>query len=99
MRFPTCLLATFFYPIALISQTTPLPLNFSSYAIKLCVANDESLVLTSKAGDVGLANSLRSDWRRAQPKIDEEYLQPTIEQANFFNKDTGFVSGFIHGKD
>lgn len=99
MRFACCFLIIFLYPNLLISQTSPLPLNFNSYAIKLSVAKDESLVLTTKAGEIGLASSYRSDWRRSQPKFGEEYMRPTLEQANFFNKDTGFVSGFIHDKN
>jgi hypothetical protein len=76
------------------AQQSRLPLNFNSYAIRLCVAKDESLSLTSKMGDVGITNSIRSEWRRADVNAGESYGK-TLEQPNFFNKDTGFVSGFI----
>jgi len=99
MRFPMCLLVTFLFTNLLFSQITTLPLNFNSYAIKLAVAKDESLVLTTRAGEVGLSKSYQSDWRRSQPKIEEEYLQPTLEQPIFFNRDTGLLTGFIHGKN
>ena len=99
MRFPICLLVTILITNFLFSQTSAIPLNFNSYAIKLGVAKDESLVLTTRAGEVGLSKSYQSEWYRSQPKIEENYLQPTLEQPIFFNKDTGFLTGFIHGKD
>jgi hypothetical protein len=99
MSFRLFLSLFFFSPIIVVAQTSPLPLNFKSYAIKLCVTKDENLILTTRAGEVGIAKSIKSDWRRAEPKTAEEYLEPLIDQANFFNKDTGFVSGFIQGKN
>jgi len=99
MRSSLSLLSSLLLPVLIFSQSRSLPLNFNSYAIKLCVAKDESIALTTKAGEVGLTNSIKSDWRRAEPKNEKEYLMPTLEQANFFNKDTGFVSGFISGKN
>jgi hypothetical protein len=89
----------FLVPVFLSAQSTPLPLNFSSYAIKLCVTKDENLVLTTRMGEIGLADSVKANWRRADPKVKETYLKPLIDQGNFFNKDTGFVSGFIQGEN
>jgi hypothetical protein len=76
----------------------PLPLNFKSTAIRLCVAGDESLVLTTRAGEVGLTPSLNERWRKIDP-VKNNIIGPTLDQPNFFNKDTGFVSGFIAGKN
>jgi hypothetical protein len=74
-------------------------LNFMSYAVKLCVTTDESLVLTTRAGEVGITSSFNGDWHRADPVENKMGASILIDQGNFFNKDTGFVSGFISGKD
>lgn len=96
MRYRVSLFAGLLFPLFILSQSAPLPLNFKSYAIKLCVAKDESLVLTTKAGEVGLAKSKQSEWRRSEPGDTKELFGLTLEQPNFFNKDTGFVSGYIN---
>jgi len=93
MRILFILLLTAF-SASLLGQTQ-LPLNFRSYAIKLAVARDESLVLTTRAGEVGLSPSFMADWYQSDPTKGKEF-GATLDQANFFNKDTGFVSGFIN---
>lgn len=95
MRCQVPLFAALLFPLFLLSQSMPLPLNFKSYAIKLGVAKDESLVLTTEAGEVGLAKSIHSDWWRPELKGSKDLAGLTLEQPIFFNKDTGFVSGFI----
>jgi general stress protein 26 len=78
------------------AQSTGLPLQFQSYAISLGVGKDESLALTTKMGEVGLAGSINHEWRRVDVKADKPGFGTTLEKPNFFNKDTGFVSGFIN---
>lgn len=90
-----CLLSILLIPVFLSAQSTSLPLNFSSYAIKLCVAKDQSLALTTRGGEVGLTGSIKEKWARVDVKGDYAGFDPTFDQPNFFNKDTGFVSGFI----
>jgi hypothetical protein len=94
MRYTT-LLSLLLLPVFLTAQSSSLPLNFSSYAIKLCVAKDESLTLTTRAGEVGVSSSIKGNWRRANVETTSSLSGPTLDQPNFFNKDTGFVSGFI----
>jgi hypothetical protein len=99
MRILLFLLVVCFSPVVSLSQSAPLPLNFNSYAIKLSVAKDESLVMVTRAGEVGLTNSIKSEWHRSKSLSENQFLGPTLDNTNFFNKDTGFVSGFISGKN
>jgi len=71
-----------------------LPLNFQSYAIRLSVSKDQRFVLTTKAGEVGTAAGLYETWQRSDPK-GQDLFGPTLEGSCFFNKDTGFIYGFI----
>ena len=75
------------------------PLNFKSYAINLCVAADKSLTLTTRSGEVGITRSIHGEWQRIDPDNTGNIGNPTLDQSNFFNHDTGFVSGYISGKD
>lgn len=75
-----------------------LPLNFQSYAIKLSVSKDQKLVMVTRAGEVGVATGLNDTWQRVDP-VKKEVLKPLLDGSCFFNKDTGFVYGFIHDKD
>jgi hypothetical protein len=71
-----------------------LPLNFQSYAIKLDVFKGEGCALTTKAGEFAISPSLNSEWLENNPR--KTFISGcTLERATFFNKDTGFVSGFI----
>ncbi|HYE54456.1 MAG TPA: hypothetical protein VD996_06415 [Chitinophagaceae bacterium] len=76
-------------------QSTSLPLNFRSYAIKLGIAKDETMTLTTRAGEIGIKTPASNQWRRADTTFQQNLLGQTLDQSNFFNKDTGFVSGFI----
>ncbi len=75
------------------AQSNP-PLNFNSYAVKLGIAADGSLALTTRAGEFAIAEPGSGKWRKSAPAPEKQF-GITIDQSNFFNKDTGFVSGFI----
>lgn len=75
---------------------TSLPLNFSSYAISLGVAADNSVSLVNRVGQVGVAASVNGQWRRADVGSGEIISGALLDQTNFFNKDTGFVSGYVN---
>lgn len=83
-----------FMPVFLGAQR--LPLNFTSYGIDMCVAADQSVVLVSKVGEIGMGSFAPGSWRRTDLKNAGSLGSPILDQANFFNKDTGFVSGFIN---
>lgn len=72
------------------------PLKFNSYAYKLHVPKDESLFIVTRAGEVARSENIDSAWKFVSLKASENLVLGTIlDNANFFNKDTGFVSGFI----
>lgn len=74
------------------------PLHFKSPHITLGVGRDGCLALTTSVGEVGLAGSITDEWRRADIgaiNVDDIFKSLALEAPCFFNKDTGFVSGFI----
>lgn len=74
------------------------PLHFKSGHISLGVGRDGCLALTTSVGEVGLAGSITDEWRRADIgaiNVDDMFKSLALETPSFFNKDTGFVSGFI----
>lgn len=74
------------------------PLHFKSAHISLGVGKDGCLALTTSVGEVGLAGSITDEWRRADIgaiNVDDIFKSLALEAPSFFNKDTGFVSGFI----
>lgn len=73
------------------SQT--IPLHFQSYSQRLYVTPDEQFVICSKSGEVAMADSLNGLWHFSQ--ITPSFSS-IVENASFFNRDTGFVSGFIY---
>src|SRR6185503_5931568 len=80
-------------------STDKAPLRFRSYAFGLCVNKNEQLVVATRIGEVAIASSVQSYWRRVDPvKTAKDGLTfgITLDQANFFNNDTGFVSGFVN---
>ncbi|MEP7109246.1 MAG: hypothetical protein ABI760_14730 [Ferruginibacter sp.] len=77
------------------------PIHFESYAFNLHVTKDENLIISTRAGEVALALKYDQPWQMINP-IKENGAAisgVTIDQANFFNSDTGFVSGFINNGD
>ncbi|HVZ55757.1 MAG TPA: hypothetical protein VG870_03780 [Chitinophagaceae bacterium] len=75
------------------------PLNFRSAALNLHVAGQGSLAICTRAGEVALTNRPDSSWYRADPVSGEMQLHPLFDHVTFFNKDTGFASGFFPGPD
>src|SRR5690349_10866111 len=93
LSFATILLFTY-----LRAQTNGRPiLQFQSYLVNLTVTKQENLILSTRAGEVAIADSIFGDWRQINPVGSKQVGMPgvIIDNANFFNKDTGFVSGFI----
>lgn len=76
-----------------------LPLHFNSTALHLSVAADGGMALTSRAGEAAVYNPITKQWYKAGINENNEITGPTVDQSNFFNKDTGFISGFIDGDD
>ena len=75
-------------------------LYFQSYARKLCVNKNGQLVITTRSGEVAMSDNINSTWKMNYPVKPENYSSgPTLDQANFFNNDTGFVSGFVQDKN
>lgn len=66
------------------------PLNLESAISALYVTPGEQLIIVDRAGEVAMADSLNGKWHYSK-KEDE-----TLDHAIFFNRDTGFVAGFIH---
>src|SRR5262245_13787853 len=75
------------------------PYHFQSYAYGLYVTKSEQLIVTTRVGEVAIAGSLTSLWRKADPEAKDNStgfrMGQTFDQPNFFNNDTGFVSGFV----
>ncbi|WP_440135399.1 WD40/YVTN/BNR-like repeat-containing protein [Chitinophaga sancti] len=76
----------------LASQT--IPLHFQSYSQQLYVMPGEQFAICTKAGEVAMADSLNGLWHFSQIEPTSTFSS-TLENAIFFNRDTGFVSGFI----
>jgi hypothetical protein len=68
--------------------------RFLSYMQNLFVTPGEQLVLTTKAGEVAFSNAVHDSWHMSSPRPNS-MAGTTLENAIFFNKDTGLVSGFI----
>lgn len=83
------------------AATAQLPSNrlpLYSVALKLDVSPQEQLIVTSKGGEIAMADSIRGYWRSVH--VDRPGKPVTglhIERATFFNHDTGFISGFLPG--
>lgn len=91
----------FFCFLVLFSRGQEVPetgkLAFTSHAFSLCVTPEEKIIVVTRAGEIAWAESKNGKWRKTSPEAGADPLRAglTLDQANFFNKDTGFVSGFI----
>jgi hypothetical protein len=73
-------------------------LQFQSYAFNLDVTAAEQFVITTRAGEVAISDQPGGYWVKRNPlsdKINMGISSQIYDQANFFNNDTGIVSGFI----
>ncbi|HWV64460.1 hypothetical protein, partial [Chitinophaga sp.] len=69
-----------------------------SAALKLDVSPQEQLIVTSKGGEIAMADSIHGYWRSVHVgSPDKPVTGLHIEHATFFNHDTGFISGFLAG--
>lgn len=84
-----------FLPLLFLSSfvfaQSDLPLGFTSAGIRLNVAKDESLVMASRAGEIGIAAGAHDPWRRADLRKNFN----SLEQPVFFNRDTGIITGYL----
>ncbi len=74
-------------------------LKFKSSIQKLQVTGNEQLVIATRAGEVAFAPSINDYWKRIDviEKGRQDILSGLLlDNASFFNTDTGFVSGFIN---
>jgi hypothetical protein len=74
-------------------------LKFESSAYNLAVTNKNQLVIATRAGEVAFAPSITDYWIKSDivPKNKLGFSPGVlIDNAIFFNADTGFVSGFIN---
>ncbi|MBO9633138.1 MAG: hypothetical protein J7578_08460, partial [Chitinophagaceae bacterium] len=91
MKFGPILLI--FFPLFPMAQKASLPLNFNNGAIQLCVSKDDQMVLLSRSGEMGYGK-IRSEWKR-KDITSQKYTPGFFEEVIFFNKDTGFASGYL----
>jgi photosystem II stability/assembly factor-like uncharacterized protein len=71
-------------------------LQFESYAFSFCATPSGKVIVATRAGEVAITEKLGNDWRKHLVKITDKVLRgPLIDDVNFFNNDTGFVSGYI----
>ncbi|MBS1663802.1 MAG: hypothetical protein JST68_22345 [Bacteroidetes bacterium] len=68
---------------------------FNSYSASLSITPDRRVCLLTKAGEVAIPAEKANTWNLVSPK-DYTLSGPIFENINFFNRDTGFVSGFIY---
>lgn len=82
------------------SQTErKIPFNFKSTILHLSVTADGGMVLTSRVGETAVYNPVSKYWFKAAINDKNDITGPTVDQSNFFNKDTGFISGFIDDEE
>src|SRR6476469_6255594 len=71
-------------------------INFQSTAISMCVTPAHDVFFATRAGEVVAPGDQSGNWRYTNLENGKGYLsEPTIDNINFFNNDTGFVSGFM----
>lgn len=70
--------------------------NFRSYAQAVCLTPSNGFFVATRVGEVAVPGDSAGTWRLAKPVTGKGYLaEPLMDNMNFFNNDTGFVSGFI----
>lgn len=64
---------------------------------EFCISKDSTIWIATKTGDTYFTENLNYPWYQGAFKSDESSLVSglTFERASFFNRDTGYISGFI----
>jgi len=71
-------------------------INFRSFSSSLCLTPAHGAYFATRMGEVAVPAGQPGVWQHANPEKGTGYLgKPLLDNINFFNKDTGFVSGFI----
>jgi hypothetical protein len=85
--------------VTTLGQSTGNQLQLNGFLIAPGIGKDGSLALATQEGEIGLAGSMTSGWRRADiVASDLGVLGLSVKNSCFYNKDTGFVSGHINSK-
>ncbi len=97
MNWKTLFIAMNILPVLGCAQVQQrVPVKFRSNAGNLFVTKVGALVISTRAGEVAMADSVNGYWHNCPPVSGNDLLSGvTIDQSDFFNRDTGFVSGFI----
>jgi len=74
-------------------------INFSSTAFSTSLTAAHGVFFTTRAGEVAVPAGSANTWRWANPEPRIGMPGLTLDNINFFNNDTGFVSGFIAGNN
>lgn len=92
------LMCVFFTKTAMGQQKQWPLLELESNHISLGIDKSGALFIASAMGEVATSPGWRQFWKKSNGK-DAQLADATIENVNFFNSDTGIVSGFIHNND
>jgi hypothetical protein len=66
-------------------------------AEEFCISKDSTIWIATKTGDTYYTEEFNKPWKYGSFKSSDDVLSigQTFERASFFNKDTGYISGFI----
>ncbi len=72
-------------------------LKIRGAAEELCISKDSTFWIATKTGDTYYSNGFNKDWKYGSFKTNDFDIAigQTFERASFFNRDTGYISGFI----
>src|SRR5690554_6261610 len=64
---------------------------------EFCISKDSTFWIATKTGDTYFSEGFDKPWKYGTFKTNEYDLVSgrTFERASFFNRDTGYISGFI----
>jgi hypothetical protein len=80
------------------AQQTIAPLKFQSSAYAFDVTTSGKMIIATRVGEVAYTPAIDSLWVLNGPQSNNKGLaaMATIDNVNFFNADTGIISGYIH---
>lgn len=73
------------------------PVRFRSSIQQLTITGDGASIITSKVGEVAISTGKGQLFEMRPPIVENNNIGVTIDQSNFFNRDTGIISGYIKG--